>query len=109
HQEKFEILFKYRGRNQKKKFKGGLVGDPVIGFPSLTHECYKISFEDIKGKTKYIIFSNTKKGLISMILKLLIKQRKQAKKDHSKYDKSNKVYINELTESHINQEDSENL
>ncbi|CAG8835679.1 10631_t:CDS:1, partial [Cetraspora pellucida] len=83
HQEQFEISFKYRGRNEKEKFKGGLVGDPEKGFSSISHvvldfnslypslmtqnnicfltklleneeeECYKISFEDIKGKTKY--------------------------------------------------------
>ncbi|CAG8562498.1 22099_t:CDS:2, partial [Cetraspora pellucida] len=148
HQEKFEISFKYRNRNQKEKFKDGLVGDPEKGFSSLTHivldfnslypslmtqnnicfltklldneerkKCYEISFEDIKektkyvrfSKTKYVRFSKTKKELIPTILKLLIKQRKQAKKDRSKYNKSDKIYVNELTESHINQGNSENL
>ncbi|CAG8824744.1 12068_t:CDS:1, partial [Cetraspora pellucida] len=92
HQEKFEISFKYRGRNQKEKFKDGLVRDLEKGFLSLTHivldfnslypslitqnnicfltklldnkeekECYEISFEDIKGKTKYVRFSKLKK------------------------------------------------
>ncbi|CAG8825718.1 21516_t:CDS:1, partial [Cetraspora pellucida] len=61
------------------------------------------------GKTKYVRFSKTKRGLIPTILKLLIKQRKQAKKDRSRYDKSDIAYVNELTESHMNQGDSENL
>ncbi|CAG8767650.1 5359_t:CDS:1, partial [Cetraspora pellucida] len=70
---------------------------------------YEISFETISGKIQYVRFSKTERGLIPTILKLLIKRRKQAKKDRAVYDKSNIDYVNENVKKYLDQGDSENL
>ncbi|CAG8686875.1 16106_t:CDS:2, partial [Cetraspora pellucida] len=72
-------------------------------------EYYEISLKDVKGRVKYVRFSKKKKGLIPTILELLVKNRKQAKKDRSKYDKSNVEYVNSLIEEFKNQGDIESL
>ncbi|CAG8449366.1 8827_t:CDS:2 [Cetraspora pellucida] len=54
--------------------------------------CHEISYKNSKGITKIIRFSKKRKGLIPTILELLVKRRKEAKKDRDRHEKSNPMY-----------------